>query len=57
MKIKLIVAVRPLRWMFIRHWYSFYRWTHPQDYENRTYRLVDIGSITIGFSKIGKRYR
>lgn len=48
---RLVVAIRPISWMFLRNWYSVYRWTHPQDYMNRVYRLVDIGFITIGFYK------
>jgi len=48
---RMILRFRPISWMFRRNWYSFYRWTHPQDYGNEIYKLFDFGSITIGYVK------
>ena len=47
---KLIICFRPIRWMFLSNWYSMYRWKYPQEYENRIHKLIDIGSITVGYS-------
>ena len=50
---KVIICFRPISWMFRGNWYSLYRWRNPQYYENKTFKLIDIGSITVGISTQG----
>lgn len=49
MKYKLILCFRPISFMFLKNWYSLYRWNNPTEYENQIFRMIDIGVITIGY--------
>jgi len=48
---KVVIAFRPIKWMFLSNWYSLYRWSHPTEYYGLTYKLIDIGILTIGYSR------
>jgi hypothetical protein len=48
---EIILCFRPIKWMFIRNWYSMYRWNNSTHYENRVHKLIDFGFITFGYSK------
>lgn len=51
---KLIFRVRPLEWFFRKSWYSIFRWKNPVSFEGNTYKMVDIGAITIGIVERGE---
>lgn len=52
--IRLILNFRPIEFMFIKNWYSLYRWRNPfTHFNNETVKLIDIGSLTIGYGKKG----
>jgi hypothetical protein len=53
-KTEFVFAVRPLRFFFIKNWYSRKRWSDAPFWDGRAwwkYKLIDIGSVTIGMAK------
>jgi len=49
-RIRFILRLRPLKYVFIRNWYSTYRWKNPYEMEDEKVRLLDIGMLTIGYA-------
>lgn len=51
-RIELVIAIRPIEFLFIGNWYSMYRFIHPVECESGIGRFIDLGVITIGYWNI-----
>ena len=39
------LGFRGFGYIFRKHWYSFYRWKNPSEYDGARFRIIDFGML------------